>query len=285
MERYWDLIEQIVRESDIILEVIDARFPQLSRNKQVEELLVKLGRPVIIVMNKADLISRKDLEVNVAELTKEFDDKERKTEIVYISNRQTRTVKTLLAKIRQVFAKYGKRPDFYNQPIIKKPYREAKGDIVVGIVGYPNVGKSSIINALSFKKKVAVSKKAGTTHGIHWIKANNEIKLIDTPGVIPLEYEEESKLAMIAAKSLEKIHDPQVVAIKIIESFMVKNNVSKIFEFYNLKEQKSEYDKNALEILTELSLGMKHLRKGGVADENRTSYVIIKDWQDGNLRL
>jgi len=283
MERYWDLIEQIIRESDIILEVIDARFPELSRNKQVEEILERIGRPVIIVLNKADLISREELEKNIAKLSQELDSREKGGDVVYISNRQTRTIKTLLAKIRQVFAKNGKRPDFYDKPIIKKPYRETKGDIVVGIVGYPNVGKSSIINSLAFKKKVKVSKKAGTTHGIHWVKANEEIKLIDTPGVIPLEYEEEAKLAMIAAKSLEKIHDPETVALRIIEMFIKAGKLNSIEDFYKVRFDETET--NPLNLLSSLALQKNHLKKGGVSDDKRTSYMLVKDWQDGNLKL
>ena len=278
MERYWDLIEQIIRESDIILEVLDARFPQLSRNKQVEEIINRIRRPKILVLNKADLISRKDLEMNIAMLAKELD-----TEVVYISNRQTRTIKTLLAKIRQVFAKYGKRPEFYNEPVIRKPYREAKGDIVVGIVGYPNVGKSSIINSLAFKKKMKVSRKAGTTHGIHWIKANEEIKLIDTPGVIPLEFEEEAKLAMISAKSVDKIHDPETVALRIFEAFIKAGKVQEIAKFYGIKLDENET--NPLELLSSFSMQKGHLLKGGVPDDKRTSFLMIKDWQYGDLRL
>jgi hypothetical protein len=276
MERYWDLIEQIIRESDVILEVLDARFPELSRNKQVEEIIAKFNRPRIFVMNKADLVLKTDLESSTTKLMTEG-------EVVYVSNKQVRTIKTLLGKIRQTFSRNGKRPEFFNQPVIKKPYREAKGDIVVGIVGYPNVGKSSIINSLSFKKKVKVSKKAGTTHGIHWVKANEEIKLIDTPGVIPLSYEDEAKLGMIAARNPEKIKDPTTLACRIIEMFMKEKRLSKLAEFYKIKIDENE--ENSSTILEAMSLAKNHLKQGGVADENRTGVLIIKDWQQGKLRL
>jgi hypothetical protein len=62
-----------------------------------------------------------------------------------------------------------KGKEYRKYTLIGEDYRVAKGDIIVGVVGYPNVGKSSVINALTFKKKAKVSTKAGTTHGVHWI--------------------------------------------------------------------------------------------------------------------
>jgi len=179
MEPYWESVERIIAESDVILEILDARAVGISRNEQLEKLIEKSGRPRIFVINKTDLVSRKDLEKDV-DLLKQYGH----GEVAYVSCKSRSTVKELLMKIKQMFAKYGKR--VFTEGKHKK-FREAKADIVVGIVGYPNVGKSSIINALSFKKKVQVSSKAGTTHGIHWIRANDQIKLIDTPGVIPLK--------------------------------------------------------------------------------------------------
>jgi len=72
-------------------------------------------------------------------------------------------------------------------------------------LGYPNVGKSSIINGLAHKKKVKVSKKAGTTHGSHWIRISDDIKLIDSPGVIPLAKDEDLKYGLIGARDIQKI--------------------------------------------------------------------------------
>jgi len=279
MEPYWEFVKQIIRESDIILEILDARMPELSRNKVLEKIIREAGKPKIIVINKADLVSRRELELALEKLMGE---QEPRTAIVYVSNRQPKTIKNLIAKIRQVFNKYGKIQDSFAKPVIKKPYREAKGDIIVGVVGYPNVGKSSIINALAFKKKAKVSSKAGTTHGVHWIRATKEIKLIDTPGVIPLEYTEETKLALIAARSPEKLKDPEVVCGKIIELFIKKNKLEKIEKFYDVK---LEDEKDPYAIITKIAIQKKHLKKGGVPDEIRTVMMIIRDWQNGKLKL
>ncbi len=278
MEPYWNSIKQIVRESDIVLEIVDARAVELSRNEQLEKIIREAGRPKIIVVNKIDLVDPKELEMSVERLLVDNEC------VVYVSNRRTRTIKTLLAKIRQMFAKYGKRKEFDdNSPIVKKPYREARADIVIGVVGYPNVGKSSIINALSFKKKMKVSVKAGTTHGVHWISASDEIKLIDTPGVIPLAKTEEINLGFIAARSPEKLKDPELVAGKIIGLFKSKGRLSKIEEAYKLKIENPEA--NEYEIIEEIGRKKGHLKKGGVIDEKRTSLLIVKNWQDGKLKL
>jgi ribosome biogenesis GTPase A len=286
MEPLWTTIEQIVRESDIVLEILDARAVDLSRNEQLEKIIAKIGRPRIYVLNKCDLVNRKDLEKAMDKIMHERDIPSEY--VVFFSNRQKRTIRNLLAKIRQVFAKHGKRPNYdENRPIIEKPYREAKGDIVIGVVGYPNVGKSSVINAISFKHKAKVSSKAGTTHGVHWITANDEIKLIDSPGVIPLgTYVEESRLGLIAAKNPEKLKDPEAVAVKIIELFVTQNKLDKIEKFYNFKiSEEVKNENNACLILEALAIAKNHLKKGGVPDDTRTSYNLIKDWQTGRLAL
>ena len=132
-----------------------------------------------------------------------------------------------------------------------------------------------------------VAKKAGTTHGIHWVKANQEIKLIDSPGVIPLKYEEESKLGLISARNAEKMKEPDVVAAKIIEFFMKRGEIKRFLNFYGLKNNRVELEKseNPYEIIESMGLEKKHLRKGGLVDDLRTSMIIVRDWQEGKLKV
>jgi ribosome biogenesis GTPase A len=279
MEPYWDLIKQIVRESDIILEILDARAIEISRNAQLEEIIRNYSRPRIYVVNKIDLVSKKDLEKSLANFKKD-----EKSEIVYATRKNKKSARNLLARIRQMFSKYGKRSNFASDPIIARPYREAKADIVVGVVGYPNVGKSSIINAISFTSKAKVSSKSGTTHGVHWISAGKDIKLIDTPGVIPLSRVDEANLGLIAAKSPERLKEPDVAAGRIIEQFIHNGKLSKFEEFYNFKIQEEDKE-NPYFILEKLAIVKRHLKKGGLPDDVRTSIMVVKDWQEGRLRL
>ncbi len=273
MEPYWDSIKRIIVESDIVLEVLDARLVELSRNEEVENLIKEIKKPVIFVINKSDLVSREDLRKQIEKLKE-------KGEVVSVSFKNKLSAKILTAKINQVFQKHGKRA---GEKLMGKPtpeYREAKGDIVVGVLGYPNVGKSSVINLLAHKKKVKVSTKSGTTHGIHWIRANDEIKLIDSPGVIPLKKDDEIKYGLIGAKDTDRLKNPESVAGAIIKMFM-KNNKKRFESLYGLQIEKKDYES----VIEQLGRKKNFLLKGNKVDENRTVVLIIKDWQQGLLRL
>lgn len=274
MEPYWEVIRQIIKESDIVLEILDARFVEFSRNEKLEELIKSIGRPVITVVNKSDLMPRKNLEISVDKL------KQNRSEVVFVSCRDPKTIQNLKEHIKRVFAKYGKREAIER---LKKssPHKEAWADIVVGVVGYPNVGKSSVINALSLKKKAKVTSTPGTTHGGHWIASSDKIILIDTPGVIPLNYMDKTRLDLIGARSVEKMDDKEIVAAKIVELFLKgkKENLELRYKF------KIEEGEDAYQVIEKIGKARAHLKKGGIVDKDRTWTLIIDDWQKGKLKL
>jgi hypothetical protein len=272
-EPHWDLVKRIITESDLILEVLDARLVELSRNEEVERLIKEVGRPMIFVINKSDLVS-------IEKIKEQADKLKEKGEVVFISTKKKGSGKLLFYAIKKVFKKYGKREVEIRDKFAPKPkYREAKADIIVGVLGYPNVGKSSIINVLAHKKKVKVSKKSGTTHGIHWINLNQEIKLIDSPGVIPLQKEDEIRYGLIGAKDTEALKNPEIVAHAVIKLFLEKNKKS-FEEFYKVPMIGTPED-----IVNKIAEKKSFLLKGGIFDENRAIMEIVRDWQQGRLRL
>jgi len=229
---------------------------------------------MIFVINKSDLVSKENLKKQVGDLKK-------KGEVIFISAKNPGTTKILLYVIKKVFKKFGKREFIKIGKYEPKPeYREAKAEIVVGVLGYPNVGKSSLINSLSHKKKMKVSKTAGTTHGINWVKATSEIKLIDSPGVIPLKKDDEIRYGLIGAKDSERLRSPEIVANAIIKLFL-KNNKKYFWNFYNVSPENEDYES----IIDQIAKNKSYLLKGGIIDENRTCSMIVRDWQQGRLRL
>jgi len=277
IEPYWGVVKRIIQESDLVLEILDARLIELSRNSQIEESIKEINRPLIYVINKSDLVSKQSLEKQINDLKEKVPD----SEIIFISAKSPKTTKILLYAIKKMFKKYGKRPIQERNKFDPKPkYREAKAEIVVGILGYPNIGKSSIINSLAHKKKVKVSKKSGTTHGIHWIKLSDEIKLIDSPGVIPLKKDDEIRYGLIGAKDTERLKNPELVSHAIIQLFL-KTNPKAIENFYKIKIKSKE----AYEIIEQIARAKSYLLKQNKPDEHRTSMQIIRDWQQGRLKL
>lgn len=282
IEPYWDSIKRIIHESDLIIEVLDSRLIDLSRNEEVERLIKESNRPFIFVMNKTDLADLKELKEKAEEL-------KNIAPVVYVSNKDKKSFKILLFIIKKIFKEYGKRaPTLRKKGDPKTKFREAKADVVVGILGYPNVGKSSIINALCHKKKVKVSKKSGTTHGIHWIKLDEEIKLIDSPGVFPLQKDtdvDEIRYGLIGAKDNERLKNPDIVADAIIK-YAIKKNISKFKKFYDINLEDIDINNpETYEIILMIAKKKCFLLKGGVYDENRAISLIIRDWQEGRLRL
>lgn len=285
IEPYWDLIKRIIHESDLVLEILDARLIDLSRNEQVELLIKEQDRPFIFVINKTDLVNKKDIGEKIDEL-KEI------APVVYVSVKNRKSVQILLHIIKKVFKEHGKRPiSFKKKGTPKLKYREAKAGIVIGVLGYPNVGKSSIINALCHKKKVVVSKKAGTTHGIHWIRLNDEIKLIDSPGVIPLKkgmeqgFDDEIRYGLIGARDNERLKNSDLVADAIIK-YAIQKNKHAFQKFYNLNLSEDEINNlDTYEIILKIAKNKNFLLRGAVPDENRAVTQIVRDWQEGKLRL
>jgi len=273
-ESYWDVVKRIIYESDVVLEVLDARLVELSRNERVEELIKEVGRPMIFVVNKSDLVSKEKISEQVNKLKKEG-------VVVFVSTKKKGGSKPLLYNIKKVFKKYGKREIPVFDKFSEKPkFREARANIVVGILGYPNVGKSSIINALAHKKKVKTSKKSGTTHGVHWINISKDIKILDSPGVIPLQKQDEIRYGLIGAKDTEALKNPEIVAHAVIKLFL-KENKKEFEKFYKTKVISNDVE----EIIEELALKKGFLIKGGKPDKNRLIMVIVRDWQQGRLRL
>jgi ribosome biogenesis GTPase A len=162
----------------------------------------------------------------------------------------------------------------------------------VGIVGYPNIGKSTLINLIVPDAKAKVSSVSGTTRKTQWARSGR-LRVMDSPGVIPFG-DRKVQIGMTAAKDPHRIKNPEKVAVRIIEH-LIKRGV----KIYGIGASRGNRkytgaamgnggngDKmDAYEIFEEIGRKKGYLIKGGEVDENRISIKVIDDWQKGKISL
>lgn len=252
MSNFWKLVNEVIERADILLIILDARLVDETRNIELEQKITAKGKPFILVLNKCDLTSKEYLDRKKKELIKE----ELKN-TVFISSLQHLGTTMLRDKIFTVAKK-------------KKDQK-----ITVGVVGYPNTGKSSVINALKGQKSAPASSQSGFTKAVQLVKADNRIYLIDTPGVIPFEEKDEIKHALMGAVDATKVKDPDVVAMKLIEILE-----GKVESHYGVEKQ---IDTEL--VLETIAQKLKKLKKGNELDLELTGRIIIQDWQRGKITM
>lgn len=236
------------------MEVLDARFPDETRNRDVEREIVSLNKPFIIVINKCDLVSREKIEKTKAYLSKT-------APTVFVSSKDKSGTTILRHQILELACIKGR-------------------DILVGTLGYPNVGKSSIINSVTGRHRTSTSPRSGHTKGVQKVYAGSRIMFMDTPGVIPFDEMDEYIQGLLGIKDATKIQDRVGVSLKIIEKILVENKTA-LESFYHITiENKSSYD-----VLELIGKQCNFLQKKGEIEEARTAIKVITDWQNGLLLI
>ena len=240
MANYGDLVDKVIRESDIILLVIDARKIKESINR---DILEKIGKKKFIyVINKIDLISKQE-------------------------QRKIKLINSVMISAKEHVG---------NMVLLKKIMQVGEGkEVKVGVVGFPNTGKSTVINSLKGRHSASTSSRAGYTRGLQKVRVSRKIVLIDTPGVFSYATEKMSKIdnLIIGTVDADKIKDTENAAIELIDALN-----GKIERFFDVEKKEDSYD-----TLEEIALKNKILKKGGVADTARMGKEIIRMWQKGKI--
>jgi len=242
MSRQWQIVSDVILDANLILEILDARDPSGTRNKRIEKLVASQDdKSLLLVLNKIDLIPK-----DIAHQWRKLLEKESPTVAISATRGFERTIRLLKKKILQL-----------------APSLPA----LVAIVGYANVGKSTIINGLKGAKIVGTSPQAGFTRGKQYINLTKNIRLIDSPGIIPIEGDE-IELALKAIIKPEKIKNIDAVVAEIITR-AGKSVLSKIY-----KLNFSGHD----DLLEKLARRRGKLLPGGEPDLYEAAKIIIRDW-------
>lgn len=244
MKSFWKIVNDVIGKSDILLEVLDARFIEETRNKELEDKITASGKKLVFVLNKCELAEKSLLEKWKKQLNP----------AVFISSIKRYGITMLLHEIQK------------NAP--------KKEKVIVGVVGYPNTGKSSVINALKGKSSAPVSPQSGFTKAMQLIKITDKIYLLDTPGVYSYMEKGIQKHAMRASVDFTKIKDPEIAA-----AFIIEGNKDAISSHYLVKKKA-----DAESMLEEIALKLNRLKKGGIPDAKAAAQALLKDWQRGKIK-
>ncbi|ABL78225.1 GTPase [Thermofilum pendens] len=241
-------VKRVIARADVVVEVVDARDPWATRSPEIERYAVRLGKPLLVVVNKSDLVPRDVLEKWRKVLEKHFP-------VVFISATKRMGTRMLWRSLRRV-----------------APRKPRGKPVVAAVVGIPNVGKSTIINYLKGSHSVGTSPIPGFTKSITRLRAAGWLRVIDTPGVVPRMSQEE--LALRGALRPESLDDPVPAAKKLLELIMCKKP-GLLKELYDVEAE------DPVVFLENLARRRGLLGKGGVPLVEEAARIVLRDWQTG----
>jgi len=250
----WRLVEEILTLSNVVLELVDSRDPLNTRCPKLERLAAKLGRPVVVVINKADLVPRP-----VCEAWVRYFREVEGLEAVYISAQRRLGTRVLRGKVVEVAERAG-----------------ARDRIVVSVFGVPKVGKSTLVNTLKGRHSATTSPYPGTpgyTVKARLYRIGGRLYLVDTPGVLPPEGGGVESL--IRSKPVDELDNPIAVAAELVAKVLKYN--PKAFEVaYGTTSASAE------EILAYVAKRRGWVR-GGEPDLYEAAKALIRDYLDGKI--
>lgn len=246
---------------DIVYEVIDARIPKSSKNKEIDELTK--NKPHILLITKMDLCDTKETNLWIEHY------KSLGYEVVPLDLLNNPNIEPIINKTNNLLQEL-------NQKRINKGLKERKARAL--ILGIPNVGKSTLINRLVGKKATNVGNKPGVTKQLEWIRINNQLELLDTPGILWPRLDDEIVAKNLAAMTAikEEILDKEEIAIYIITT-MLKKYPQTIKQRYNIQNES-----DIITVLDQIGYKIGAIKNKEV-DYEKVYNTILKDLRVGYL--
>ena len=262
MNKALNEVENKVKLVDVIIELFDARAPLSSINENLEKLTV--NKKKLIVLTKTDLADAEQNKKWAAVFKEKYDQ-------VLCLDLKKNNAEILLSKavIELGKDKWAKEMKKGMKP---QPIRTM-------IIGIPNVGKSSLINRLAKRKAAGVQNKPGYTRGEQWIKVNKDFLLLDTPGILPMSYEDHKKathLALIGSIREDILPNEQLG--EYLLELLKKHYPNSLQNRYDINEISDR-----LTVLNQIAERRKLVNSVGENDIERAEALLLKEFKDGLL--
>lgn len=250
---------------DAIVEIVDARTPMSSSNPEMESLTS--GKPRIILLNKSDLADDKSTQIWINHF------KKKGCAAIPVDCKSGKGLKNFLPTVKnQVLKELMER-------------REAHGmsgaALRLMVVGIPNVGKSSFINKMAGSKRAKVEDRPGVTRSKQWVKIDNNVELLDMPGVLWPKFEDQDiavRLAFTGAIS-DAILDIETLAMKLL-SYLAERYPNSLTERYKIQVETAD---TGLELLEKVGRKRGMVISGGEINTERAAVTVLDEFRSGKL--
>ena len=260
------MMEENIRLVDVVVEVVDARIPYSSKNPYLDQLWSR--RPRVIVMNKIDLA-----DLSIVESFKKWYESQGYA-VVSADSLKGKGIREIALKAQEIVqAKRKTQSQALRQD---RPIR-------MMITGIPNVGKSTVINQMAHRSDAAkTGNKPGVTKGKQWIRLDNGVQLLDTPGMLWPKFEDPEmgyKIAFIGSIS-DTILDTYTLAVHLLDDLKVRYG-ERLIERYKLEAE--DLEQGGDHLIEAIARKRGHLKSGSVPDVERTAVMLVDEFRSGKL--
>lgn len=256
------MMQENIKLIDLVIELVDARIPLSSRNPDIDELGKNKAR--VVLLNKSDLAEEKWNDVWAEYF------KSRGFSVVKVNSRKGGGIKSIQSVIRTACSEKIERDR--KRGILNRPVRAM-------VVGIPNVGKSTFINALAGKACAKTGNKPGVTKGKQWIRLNKQVELLDTPGILWPKFEDQEvgrKLAFIGSIKDEILNTEELAAELI--GFLGQYYPGVIPDKYD-----TDMDEDPYIVLRGIAQSRNCILRGNELDTEKAALMFLDDFRNGRL--
>ncbi|KUI60387.1 Nuclear GTP-binding protein NUG1 [Cytospora mali] len=294
------VFKQVVEQADVVLYVLDARDPEGTRSREVERSVMaaaESGKRLILVLNKIDLIPPPVLKAWLANLRQEFPTLPIRASNAAPNastfNHKDLTVQSTSSTLFRALKAFAAG-------------RNLKRSISVGVIGYPNVGKSSVINALLSRvsrqrQACPAGAEAGVTTSIRAVKIDSKLTLLDSPGIVfpsttdpssttfvpKNATEAHAHLVLLNAIPPKHIEDPRPAVTLLLKRLSTSPALmAKLTSVYDLPALLPSGDNGdpTADFLVQVARKRGRLGRGGVPNLQAAAMTVVTDWRDGRIQ-